>query len=459
LANVFEKDSWIRIKSGELNFFGKSSKSRDNEFKVVFSDGHYVKDAKGMRWIDGKIVLLHGDKIAWIKQISRPYNANVASNGNLVVTNWISKPSEHRLGSSLLVYAANGDMLLQHQFESNLNDCNITDDGRICFANTLYPDNTLYAFDIASKQILWNLKDKNASTGKIRIEDQRQIIKIEKPGLDFIRTLGFDGKPIPSETENSVTRLQSISSDQAGVNAIAKLIESSNQAIALETLQKLKSILSRKKTIDASSLIPKIQQIFNSKETKLSDLAFDVLVKIYAKDPTTKNQTIDFLIQSLEGSLDEKNLYRLTRIAQADADSIASLMPKIEDCLKSSNSWNEKRWAAIVIGYVGKKSPNLVKDSIPLLLHYIEHPEVTKQKPRVVSTHGIRITLASPESILGVDPGTWLKDACIDAIGYIGTTDPALVSGARNLLEKIASTDVSEYSRKKARKALESWEN
>ncbi len=56
--------------------------------------------------------------------------------------------------------------------------------------------------------------------------------------------------------------------------------------------------------------------------------------------------------------------------------------------------------------------------------------------------------------MMGVDPGTWLKDACIDAIGDIGSADPSLVSKARNLLEKIASTDVSEYSRKKAQNTL-----
>ena len=56
--------------------------------------------------------------------------------------------------------------------------------------------------------------------------------------------------------------------------------------------------------------------------------------------------------------------------------------------------------------------------------------------------------------MMGVDPGTWLKDTCIDAIGDIGSTDPSLVSKARNLLEKIASTDVSEYSRKKAQNTL-----
>ena len=47
LVNVGEKDGWIRIKSGELNFLGKSNTFRQNAFKVAFSDRHDVRDATG----------------------------------------------------------------------------------------------------------------------------------------------------------------------------------------------------------------------------------------------------------------------------------------------------------------------------------------------------------------------------------------------------------------------------
>jgi hypothetical protein len=457
LANVFEKDGWIRIKSGELNFFGKSSISRENAFKVAFSDGHYVKDATGMRWVDGKVILLQGDKIAWIKQISRPHNAKVASNGNVVFSDSISKPSEHRLGSSLLVYDYNGDILLQRQFESNLNDCNITDDGRICFANTLYPDNTLYAIDIAGKQVLWSLKDKNASTGKIKLDQQNQIITIEKTGFGVTRTLDFSGKTLNSESEQALRQLQSPVSNQT----ILELLMSENKAIILEALEKLKSIPSNRKTaFETSPIASRLRVIFESEQGKLSDLAFENLLMICKREPVKENDTIDYLVRSVGSQpLSEKNLYRLSRLAETHAEAIHDLMPSVIACLKSAQEWNEKRWAAFVVGQVGKKVPDLVKDAIPMLTDYISHPEKTKEhvpeqrKDLMVGSRRVSITIR--QEMGGVDPGTWLKDACIDALGDIGSADPALVSGSLGILETIASSASSEYSRSKAKRALE----
>ncbi len=58
MADVSEKDGWIRIKSQDINFFGKYSISPENAYKVAVSDGHFTKDTTGMRWTDGKVSVI-----------------------------------------------------------------------------------------------------------------------------------------------------------------------------------------------------------------------------------------------------------------------------------------------------------------------------------------------------------------------------------------------------------------
>ena len=456
MADVSGKDGWIRIKYRDLNFFGKYSISPENAFKVAFSEGHFTKDTTGMKWTDGKVILLQGDRVNWNKDIAKPQNAKVASNGNVILSDSSLKP-DHRLGGSLLVFDANGDLLLQHEFESNLNDCHITSDGRVCFANTLSPDNKLYAIDIASKQVLWTLKDKNASTGKITLDHQNQRIEIERPGLGITRTLDFAGNPISSESEEALRQIQSLASGQVAL----ELLMSPNNAIVLETLEKLKSILSnRKVAFETSTFAPRLRDILESEQGKLPDLAFDNLLLLCKREVDTRHDTLEYLVRSVSSHpLTEKSLYRLTRIAETDCEAVRDLMPRVIACLKSAQAWNEKRWAAFVIGQVGKKTPDLVREAIPILIDYISHPETTREEAteqhRELMVRGRRVSITLKQQMHGTNPGTMLKDACIDAIGDIGGADPAVISRAASILEAIASSDPSEYSRRKAKRALE----
>jgi hypothetical protein len=409
--------------------------------------------------VDGKVILLRDGTILWTKDIPRPYEAKVTPNGTVIVIDWIYKPDPYtkpvshpepgiHLGGTLLVFDSEGHARLQRQFNSNLNDCNITSDAKTCFVNTLAPDNTLYALDIASGEILWSLKDKQASTGRIEIDEQAQLIRIaERSGLGTARTLDFHGR-LAGESQEASRQLESVTTDQESLEVISGLLKSANKATVLEALQKLKSVLSKRKLeLAPEHVTPLLKQIYESGKEKLADLAFDSILKLYERKLASRQDTIGFLTRSVDAShLNEKQLYRLTRIASADADSLESLIPDVLQCLKSSPMWNERRYAAFVIGQVGKKRPDLVKGAIPTLIRYTEHPEVIERetKPDPVA------------ATMGSNPGTWVKDACIDALGDIGSGNSRLVFEAKSLLEKVASSDGSEYSRKKAERALRS---
>jgi hypothetical protein len=56
---------------------------------------------------------------------------------------------------------------------------------------------------------------------------------------------------------------------------------------------------------------------------------------------------------------------------------------------------------------------------------------------------------------MGVDGATWLRDACIDALGMIGKRSPESVNAAIPLLEKLSKDAPSPYTIKKSIRALD----
>ena len=100
-----------------------------------------------------------------------------------------------------------------------------------------------------------------------------------------------------------------------------------------------------------------------------------------------------------------------------------------------------------------------MKNCIPIMLQYIINFESfraeLREKPTTAEANGIRITLPSATEMLGVDPAQWLKDACIDSLGQIGSADPRIVLDAMGVLTNISNNDTSQYSRKKALRALD----
>lgn len=446
----------IRSSAG-FSFQGRFVTSADGKFAVSFADGHGVKENGNERWVDGSLVLVQENHVIWIRNVARPFDASVANDGTVLVIDQGHKPPQI-LGGSLLVYSQSGEIILRRDHDSNLNDCAIAADGSFCFFNTLYPDNSLYCLQLSSSQIMWKLKDKDASMGLIRIDNEKRIIEIrDRQGVGIQRTLDFSGVPVSSEAEEALTTLRNIKSGLESTEAIARLLSSNNGASVLKTLETLKTLLSRKKfSLEAEQIIPILKSLSESTNQKVSQLVLDDLLLIHKRGLDPNNDIVKFLTKSLESKpLDNRTLFQFTKIASVDPSSLADSIPRILTALSSSPAWNDKRFAAFAVGEIGKRRPELVKDAVPYLVHYVLHPEETKENP--IEAKVGKIELKFPvAAMLGVNPGQWLKDASIDALGMIGGADPGLVSDAIKLLERVSGEDSSEYSRKKAQRALKS---
>lgn len=407
------------------------------------------------------VLLLRDNSLLWFQDVANPWVARVANDGTVIVIDCHQR-LDSTLGGTLIVYDSQGRQTLKKEFDSNLNDCGITGDGRVCFVSTLAPDNSLYSFGVPSGAPLWKLKDKDASVGMIRVNEDRAVLEIrDRQGLGVQRMLDFNGKPVPSEAEESRSKIIAVSSDSDSTEAILELLSSSNAATVVKTLERLKFLLSRKRVfLKADRLVPLLKSLYKSDAQRVSQMAFDDLAMICERHLERSDGTLQFLISSLESTpFDTQSLFRLTKLARIDSGLLSSLVPRIREALASSPEWNERRYAAFAIGEIGTRRPDLVKDCIPFLVHYISNPEDIKEKPIEARFGNIRIRMPPPSAMLGVNPEVWLKDAAIDAIGDIGSADAKLVVDSIPVLEKVAASDQSPFSRKKAQRALQSIRN
>jgi HEAT repeat protein len=133
-----------------------------------------------------------------------------------------------------------------------------------------------------------------------------------------------------------------------------------------------------------------------------------------------------------------------------------------------SKDWNERRSAAFAVGSIGSAQPSFVKDVIPLLIEYASDPEKVRneldelaRKDSDAQQHfnaplfkDIEISIKISSSMDTEGP-TWLRDACIDALGMIGKRSPESVNAAIPLLEKLSKDSPSSYTIKKAIRALD----
>lgn len=62
------------------------------------------------------------------------------------------------LGGSLVVANKSGEMLFTFEFGSNVEACTISPNGDLVSVATLYPDNSIYFFDVLQKILLWKYK-------------------------------------------------------------------------------------------------------------------------------------------------------------------------------------------------------------------------------------------------------------------------------------------------------------
>jgi len=96
------------------------------------------------------IVLVTEDEVVkYAFTVTRPQDIAVADTGDVAVTD-IGDANDQTLGGTLAVVAPDGQPCIEHEFDANIWECAITEDGQYASTATHNPDRAVYIFDIES---------------------------------------------------------------------------------------------------------------------------------------------------------------------------------------------------------------------------------------------------------------------------------------------------------------------
>ena len=263
--------SRVEIRYRDDSFYGTLKRSPNNYFSVVFKDGYINDQVISSKWINGKICLIEKDNLLWIKEIERPSNAAVSNTGIIALLHTTyeygsssSTPEEFKnLGGTLSIIEKNSDITFTYEFGSNIEGCAISSDG--CFASvaTLFPDNSIYFFDIKNKGLLWKYKShiqREPVLGLELAENQLDVFTGHSIATkEKSYAIGLDGVLMPQyqQTLNDLKKLKK-QRPQEKVNSLLALASSNNNMGVIEALSQLVSFVKNK------GAVPYYEKIVNT---------------------------------------------------------------------------------------------------------------------------------------------------------------------------------------------------
>jgi len=247
-----------------------------------------------------------------------------------------------------------------------------------------------------------NMKEDEANEKKIEtfnVEDSDLLVsEIKKTGKKKNDTL----TPIIYKFRNQYRKKEKITSEYNEIKAVIEALLYTNNL-----------------DISYQSLGTSLMVFFAKKDKEL----FSGLILDYIKFIKSNNKV------SLSDPI-------LGQLGEINSSWVASFVPEMIEMLQKKSYWNEKRFVGFNLGQIGSKSPELVKEAIPIMVKYIKENKTTQE-------------------IFGFDEKSWLKDGYIDALSMIALGDKSLLSEYKSLFEDISKNEGSEYSRKKANAVLQ----
>jgi len=474
-------NSFIEIGQGNNYLFGKFVRSPNQTYLSIFKDGKMIIQEKNQKWQSGIVCLLKEDNLLWWKEFERPVNVSIGNDGTAVILHTIyrsasnSKPEPGKdLGGSITVTDVKGDQLFKKDFTSNVEACSISEDSKHALVATLFPDNTLYCFELEKKKLLWEYKnhDRKPILGIKFSNNKIQIFTGGTTSSQEIRyELTLDGKLV-EQFANELQKFQSLKNlpiDES-IEPLLSMLKTGSRNDIANALSQLRSIVYNKKSFGLYPIIVEnLLPILKTKDKEVFDLLWKVIRVISRKKPDSLDAIIPNILHRLKEMPTEYHdpkLYYYTDLASAKPKWLETEYSYILNTLTSSKRWNDRRFAAFVIGAAGAKDPNFVKNAIPTLIEYVKFPEkisefVEKNREKIEVSfdiqgqkYSIDFSNLASEKAMGVDPGTWLRDACIDALGEIGESSPIFVKDAVPILEELANKAPTPYTMAKAKRAI-----
>jgi hypothetical protein len=456
---------FVTIKQGKARFFSPFSESPNGIYLLAFADGHSERIGNQEKWVDGQVCLIKDSKtVLWSKRLGRPMDGKVSDNGKVAINDSIKM--KRTLGGKFYVFDEAGKLLVEREFDSNLNKCAISKDGNYAVVSTAVPDNSIYLFDVVSGALKWQFKNPPSMALDLSFSQNYEILvytRRREGDQSYDYSLTLEGK-LSEESAKEFEKLKQIKEGKESLNALVSFLGSPNSSKILNGLNTIQSLFYREdRKFSYHELIPHLLPHIESSDPQISRLSIKLLLQAARKSPESAQNVVPRIIKKCKSLLNtrfegEYAIMTLGEIGALNSDWANEVMPFIIDRLENSLVWNERRFAAFAIGQIGKVNPDLVKKAIPILTRYLGNsdwwlPQVEESQRETMEVKGIKITIDMGGLVGGPNPEVWVRDAALGTLGDIGENFPEVVKESISLIVSCLQRP-EPYTRKKAIIAL-----
>jgi HEAT repeat protein len=449
-AIVKKSGSWskfVTVTQGSARFFGSYGESPNRVFLVAFEDS------------DGQVFLVKNLRsILWSRRLERPNDGVVSNNGRVAINDWLR--IKQRLGGRFYIIDQNGKILVKKDFSSNLGTCAISQDGNYAVVSTLFPENTIYFFDIENGKLKWSYKNHSREPVLgLSISNGRVEVLTGKSGATkkYDYSLTLEGRPSRQDFVKLLqVRTISRGKIEDSIRMLIGVLRSPNKDQVRKGLKELRVLTHRFKKYERL-LTPYVSPHLIDKDEEISQLSEDIILKFGERDPEAIEPAVWTILKRIEEhpkKYRENDLRILGMLGRIKPQWVENQIPIIIADLKNSSSWNARRFAAFALGEIGSLNSELVKESIPTLAKYLGSsdwwlPKIKEAEKEEISVQGIKISI----SLGGPDPEVWVRDAAISALGNIGGKSPEMVKDTIPMIISCLGRP-EPYTRKRAVVAL-----
>jgi len=386
-------------------FYGQFRESSNKQYLGIFHDGHLEVSDNKESWINGSVCMIENENLLWTKEIERPIDIAVSDNGIMVI---VANPYRAKvpdtkpvpgidLGGEISVIDKVGNTILEESFTSNVYTCAISSDGKLVFSSTLIPDDSIYCFNIDTKQQEWKYKnhDRNRVLGLSFIDN---IVKVSKNGKfssnDISYELNSDGILIEKYARilKNIDEIKKHPIEQA-IESLLLLLKSKNRNELLNALVQLRPLLYDKKSPTYYLEVAKcLKPLLDKNDKEIFDLVWKIITTISRKDPHTIDCIASDLInriKKLNSEYADAYLWYFDALAGINPLWLEKEIPTVIKILENSESHNEKRFAQSIMEQynkkIGKYQMNQFPDSKKNIQLSITKTYSTKTKDHLLS--------------------------------------------------------------------------
>lgn len=181
------RDDFVEVP--ELSFFGRFSRSSSGDYLLAWADWDPVRSTGGWRKTGlGRYLLVLKETLLLDGKMERPNDGHVANNGTFIFNDWMFGDG---LKGTFYAFDSVGTILVKREFDANLFNNGISDDGRWSVCQTCNSDNDdgnrLILFDLESGGMLWSVQPETGWGRNYKFDSRAEVLLLEADKFGWLR--------------------------------------------------------------------------------------------------------------------------------------------------------------------------------------------------------------------------------------------------------------------------------